>query len=134
MTLACLVALLNREVFIDGAVEALPFIQNLGQNFDYTKMSYSQERYMNYFSQVLLHDLTPLSKPLILSKILIVIDEPSLEAPDPDSDDSEGENRAPASKQVLTEVMDYSMVTENLFFRIYEGTVEEDTLIFDQLD
>ena len=134
MTLACLVALLNREVFIDGAVEALPFIQNLGQNFDYTKMSYSQERYMNYFSQVLLHDLTPLSKPLILSKILIVIDEPSLEAPDPHSDDSEGENRAPASKQVLTEVMDYSMVTENLFFRIYEGTVEEDTLIFDQLD
>ena len=134
MTLACLTALLNREVFIDGATEAIPYIQNLGQNFDYTKMSYSQERYMNYFSQVLLHDLTPLSKPLILSKILIVIDEPSIETPDPGSDDSEGENKNSSTKQVLTEVMDYSMVTENLFFRVYEGTVEEDTLIFDQLD
>ena len=89
---------------------------------------------MNYFSQVLLHDLTPLSKPLILSKILIVIDEPSIETPDPGSDDSEGENKNSSAKQVLTEVMDYSMVTENLFFRVYEGTVEEDTLIFDQLD
>ena len=90
---------------------------------------------MNYFSQVLLHDFTALSKPLILSKILIVIDEPSLESPDPDSDDSEGEqHRKSASQQVLTEVMDYSMVTENLFFRVYEGSAEEETLIFDQLD
>ena len=134
MTLACLTALLNREVFIDGATEVIPFIQNLGQNFEYTKMSYSQERYMNYFSQILLHDLTPLSKPLILSKILIVIDEPSIEAPEPDSEDSEGENKNSSAKQVLTEVMDYSMIAENLFFRVYEGTVEEDTLIFDQLD
>ena len=134
MTLACLTALLNREVFIDGATEVIPFIQNLGQNFDYTKMSYSQERYMNYFSQILLHDLTPLSKPLILSKILIVIDEPSIEAPEPDSEDSEGENKNSSTKQVLTEVMDYSMVTENLFFRVYEGSAEEETLIFDQLD
>ena len=135
MPLACLTALLHREVFIDGATEVIPFIQNLGQNFEYTKMSYSQERYMNYFSQILLHDLTPLSKPLILSKILIVIDEPSIEAPEqPDSEDSEGEIKNSSTKQVLTEVMDYSMIAENLFFRVYEGTVEEDTLIFDQLD
>lgn len=41
---------MNREVFIEGAPEALPFIQNLAQNFPYTKMSYSQDRYMNYFN------------------------------------------------------------------------------------
>ena len=30
MTLACLIALMNRELFIDGPMEVLPFIQNLG--------------------------------------------------------------------------------------------------------
>jgi len=50
MTLACLIALMNREIFIEGVPEVLPFIQNLAQNFPYTKMSYSQDRYMNYFN------------------------------------------------------------------------------------
>jgi len=86
---------------------------------------------------VLLHDFTPLSSPLILSKILIVIDEPSLEFPAEAtagaSDDSQEEKQeTPMPSQ--PEVMDYGKMTENLFFRIYEGTVEEESLIFDQLD
>ena len=49
---------------------------------------------MDYFSQIYLHDLTPLSKPLILNKILIVIDEPSIESPSKVSDDSaEGDSK-----------------------------------------
>ncbi len=50
MVLSCLVSLLNRDLFQNGPKEALPFITNLAQNFPYTKMSLSQERYMNYFS------------------------------------------------------------------------------------
>ena len=42
-------------------------------------MSLSQERYLNYFSQVLLKDFTPLSGPLVLSKILIVLDEEEID-------------------------------------------------------
>ena len=107
-------------------------------------MSLSQERYMDYFSQIYLHDLTPLSKPLILNKILIVIDEPSIESPSKVSDDSaEGDsktggdhqhNSSHTSHPANREVTDYSKITENLFFRIYEGSVEEEILIFDQLD
>ena len=52
---------------------------------------------MNYFNQVLLHDFTPLSSPLVLCKIMIVIDEPSIEAvqqqqEDASDDSSDGEN------------------------------------------
>lgn len=105
-------------------------------------MSLSQERYMDYFSQILLHDLTPLSKPLILNKILIVIDEPSIESPSKVSDDSaEGDsktgdhhNSSHTNPQANRVVTDYSKITEDLFFRIYEGSVEEEILIFDQLD
>ena len=38
-------------------------------------MSHSQKRYLDYFNQVLLYDFTPLSNPLVLSKILLVFDE-----------------------------------------------------------
>ena len=38
-------------------------------------MSHSQTRYLNYFNQVLLYDFTPLSNPLVLSKILLVFEE-----------------------------------------------------------
>ena len=30
--------------------------------------------------------------------------------------------------------MDYGKLTENLFFRVYEGTIQEEILLFDQLD
>ena len=80
---------------------------------------------------MLLHDFTPVSKPLILNKIMIIIDEPSIETPDADSDNSE-EEQTPCP--VLTESIDYAKNTENLFFRISEGSVEEEILIFDQLD
>ena len=30
--------------------------------------------------------------------------------------------------------MDYGKATENLFFRVYEGTIQEEVLLFDQLD
>ena len=66
---------MNRDMFINGAAEALPFIQDLAQNYAYTKMSHSQTRYLNYFNQVLLYDFTPLSNPLVLSKILLVFEE-----------------------------------------------------------
>ena len=62
---------------------------------------------------------------------MIFIDEPSIETPDADSDNSE-EEKTPCT--VLTESIDYAKITENLFFRISEGSVEEEILIFDQLD
>ena len=49
MALACLIALMNRKLFIDGTQEVLPFLQDLGSNFAYTKFSFSQNRYLNYF-------------------------------------------------------------------------------------
>ena len=76
MVLACLVALMNKDIFVEGAYETLPFIQNLCSQWPYTALSVSQHRYLNYFNQVLLHDFTPLSKPLILEKIFIVYEEP----------------------------------------------------------
>ena len=90
---------------------------------------------MNYFGQILLHDLTPLSRPLILNKILIVVDEPSIESPEKSSDDISPQNDSKTGGDILhSEVTDYSKITENLFFRIYEGTAEEEILMFDQLD
>ena len=41
LVLACLVALMHRDLFVDGATEALPFVAELAQNFAYTHMSYS---------------------------------------------------------------------------------------------
>ena len=61
---------------------------------------------------------------------MIFIDEPSIETPDADSDNSE-EEKTPCPR---TESIDYAKITENLFFRISEGSVEEEILIFDQLD
>ena len=74
-----------------GATETLPFIQALGSNFAYTQMSFSQERYLAYFNEVLLHDFTPLFKPLILSKILIVFDEPTFDENQKDGEGSDNE-------------------------------------------
>jgi len=121
MVLACLIALLNRDHFIDGPREALPFIANLAQNFPYTIMSLSQERYLNYFSQVLLKDFTPLSGPLVLSKILIVLDEEEI---DPQQSQTAGQNEdsdeeIDGSKRVRAPIIDYSRMTEKLFFRIF---------------
>ena len=39
MVLVCLITIMNRHLFVEGASEALPFIQDLAQNFPYTKMS-----------------------------------------------------------------------------------------------
>lgn len=75
LVLSCLVALIYRDTFVEGPAEALPFVANLAQNYPYTKMGFSQKLYMNYFKQVLLFDFTPLARPLMLSKILFVIDE-----------------------------------------------------------
>ena len=61
---------------------------------------------------------------------MIVIDEPSIETSEKASDESDDESQKP----VHTEVMDYAKMTENLFFRIYQGTIQEEALIFDQLD
>lgn len=41
LILACLVALMHRDIFVDGAIEALPFVADLAQNFAYTEMSFS---------------------------------------------------------------------------------------------
>jgi len=41
---------MNRDLFINGATEALPFIQDFAQHYPYTKMSISQERYLSYFN------------------------------------------------------------------------------------
>ena len=66
---------MNRDLFVDGAYETLPFIQNLAQNYPYTELSLSQARYISYFNQVLLHDFTPVSSPLILNKIFFISTE-----------------------------------------------------------
>jgi len=50
LVLACVTALMNRELFIDGAYETLPFIQDLASNYAYAQMSLSQERYLSYFN------------------------------------------------------------------------------------
>lgn len=88
---------------------------------------------MSYFNQVLRHDFTPLSNPLILSKILIVIDEPSADE-NQEADSSYESEEESKQEPMALEVMDYAKMTENLFFRVFEGTVEEETLLFDQLD
>ena len=41
MVLACLTALMNRDLFIGGAFETLPFIQNLASQYPYTTLSVS---------------------------------------------------------------------------------------------
>ena len=81
---------------------------------------------MSYFNQVLLHDFTPLSSSLVLSKILIVFDEVS-PGENSDSDEEEGMQQA-------TQVLDYSTMTRDLFFRVFEGPTHEESRIFDQLD
>ena len=135
---ACLVAVLHRELFISGAMETLPFIAALGSSYPYTKMSISQMRYLSYFNQVFLRDFAPLSKSLKLSKILIVFDEPDVQSPakissngrqTEGSSEDEDSNVAPAH-----EVIDYDELSKQLFFRVYEGTVQEEVLLFDQLD
>ena len=41
MVLACLVALMNKDIFLEGAFETLPFIQNLSSHYPYTALSVS---------------------------------------------------------------------------------------------
>ena len=79
---------------------------------------------------MLLHDFTPLSSPLVLSKILIVYQEP----PKRKTATRKGIDSDEEPEQQL-EVIDYSKIAENLFFRVYEGTSSEaETLLYDQLD
>lgn len=107
MVLACLTALMNRDLFVLGATEALPFVANLAQNYPYTKMSFSQKRYLSYFNQVLLHDFTPLSRPLVLSKILINIEEQEI-VPASNNSDSDSDEPAPVTTAPMMTVTDYS--------------------------
>ena len=71
-------------------------------------------------------DFTPLSSGLILSKVLIVFDEIVTTAKSPGGSETEE-----ASHHV---VMDYTKMTENLFFRVFECQTNEESLVYDQLD
>lgn len=41
LVLACLIAFMHRETFVEGATEVLPFVQELAQFYTYTDMSWS---------------------------------------------------------------------------------------------
>ena len=85
---------------------------------------------------MLLHDFTPLSRPLVLSKILINIEEQEIvpHSSSSDSDASDSAESTPVTIAPTMTVTDYSKMTQGLFFRVYEGSSEDEMLLFDQLD
>ena len=98
---------------------------------------------MSYFNQVLLHDFTPLSGPLILNKIFCVSEEPQpvLEDSVILAEDYGGENSdegygdefdESVGKVTMPMCMDYNQLTDRLFFRVFQCRPDgEEILIFD---
>ena len=80
-------------------------------------MSNSQIRYMNYFDQVILNDFIPLTRPLIMCKIIITL-EREMSPQKAKSDDIESQ----------LEQFDYSKMINNLFVRVF---ADDETLLFD---
>jgi hypothetical protein len=73
--------------------------------FRCTQMSEAQNTYIKYFDQILVNSFVPMSRPLILSKIVLVN-----ESPDIISDQKE---------QALLNPDDFA---KNLFFKIKSGS------------
>ena len=71
-------------------------------------------RYLNYFNQILNYSFVPISRPIILEKIVLTFD-------------MEEEHKLNEEK-VDEEEVDYTKLTNNLFFRIYD---DQDSLLFD---
>ena len=80
-------------------------------------MSNSQIRYMNYFDQVILNDFIPLTRPLIMCKIIITL-EREMSPQKSKSDDIESQ----------LEQFDYSKMINNLFVRVF---ADDEALLFD---
>ena len=76
-------------------------------------MVVSQWRYLDYFDQVLLHGFIPLSRSLILSKVVIMHDP-----------DGEAEASLSLTENAASE--------EPRYFRVYQG--KQMVCVFDQLE
>ena len=72
---------------------------------------------MNYFDQVILNDFIPLTRPLIMCKIIITL-EREMSPQKSKSDDIESQ----------LEQFDYSKMINNLFVRVF---ADDETLLFD---
>ena len=81
-------------------------------------------RYLNYFDQIILQDFIPITKPLILCKIIITFEEVS---------PKKSKRSKQEDSEILEEplVFDYQKMLKNLFIRIFS---DDETLLFDQLD
>jgi len=84
----------------------------------WTNLSETQKIYLGYFDQVLLKGFIPLSKPLILSKIILVNT-----APEP--------SRRESTLDEISEVIeDPTEFAKDLYFVVTQGR----TVVFNQLD
>ena len=127
MILSCLIAFLHRQVFMGGSREALPYIQRFAEKYSFSKMSDSQHRYLGYFDQILLNGFIPLSRPLLLSKIIIVYDA------NPDEKPIKVDSGTPDDKQeeVIDELEMQQNFVKDVFFRVYLGS--DENVVYDQL-
>jgi molybdopterin-guanine dinucleotide biosynthesis protein len=100
----------HKAEFPNGAVQVLPYVQEMWSFYKCTQMSEAQMTYLEYFDQVLVKGFMPLSKSLTLSKIVLVSDIEEFDQIKHDDDDT---------PQVLLDPNDFA---KGLYLKVFNNS------------